>query len=230
MPILMQLLNERETEIEFASYVNRIRIRCVCACVRVIGRLSDWRQIAPCRRLITVHNCSGHKSCGEMKFGQLVAPASTATDPKSAMLAVAQRRWARTGRTRNLCHGLASYLPPSLPCNLLLPLVVVVVVVALAVVTSPNPICSLAAIAFGSPRLVASLPALCSRHILTIRSATGQGRTGQGSLAVLNILKRVAQLIPRLIYMSHTHAHSLFLSLWAACVTPRTRSSPSTRR
>lgn len=138
----MQLLNERETEIEFASYVNRIRIRCVCACVRVIGRLSDWRQIAPCRRLITVHNCSGHKSCGEMKFGQLVAPASTATDPKSAMLAVAQRRWARTGRTRNLCHGLASYLPPSLPCNLLLSLVVVVVVVALAVVTSPNPICS----------------------------------------------------------------------------------------
>lgn len=91
----MQLLNEsvceRESAFEFASYVNRIRIRCVCACVRVIGRLSDWRQIAPRRRLITVHNCSAHKSCGEMKFGQLVAPASTASDPKSAMLAVAPR-------------------------------------------------------------------------------------------------------------------------------------------
>lgn len=222
--------------IEFASYVNQIRFRCVCACACdwPIVRFFDWRQIAPCLRLITVHNCSGHKSCCEMKFGQLVAPASTASDRKSAMLAVAPCRWARTGRTRNLCHGLARYLPTSLPPSLILsPNPVVVVVVALAVVTSHNPICSLAAIAFGSPRSLPPSP-LYSRHILTIRSAMGQGKTGQGSLAVLNILKRVAQLIPGLIYMSHSHSHthtlSLSLSLWAACVTPRTRSSPSTRR
>lgn len=95
----------------------------MCACVRVIGRLSDWRQIAPCRRLITVHNCSGHKSCGEMKFGQLVAPASTASDPKSAMLAVAPRHDGHeldarvTFATAWQVICLRPFLPPSLPLS-----------------------------------------------------------------------------------------------------------------
>lgn len=62
--------------------------------VRVIGRLCNCPigvKLRSCRRLITVHDCScsGHKSCGEMPFGQLVATASTASDPKSAMPAVA---------------------------------------------------------------------------------------------------------------------------------------------
>lgn len=66
---------------------------------------------------------------------------------------------------------------------------------------------------------------------MTIRSATGQGRTGQGSLAVLNILKRVAQLIARLIYMSHTHTHtrtlslSLSLSVGSMCHAPHSTQS-----
>lgn len=221
--------------------------------VRVIGRLCNCPigvKLRSCRRLITVHDCScsGHKSCGEMPFGQLVATASTASDPKSAMPAVATMNDGHeldarvTFATDSLAHKLFRSLPLPLPLALTLSRsarpVVVAVVAALAVVTSANPICSLAAITYVShphphpdSHRLGSLPASppprlppCTRRILT----KGQGNPGQGSLAVLNILKRVAQLIARLIY-THTLAIAPSLRLdrllWAACVTPRTREA-----
>lgn len=150
----------------------------------------------------------------------------------------ATTRWARTGRTRNLCHGQASYLPPSLPTSLppsfrlLLAVVVVVVAVALAVVTSPNPICSLAAIVLGSPRLVASLPTWQSAYFdHSFGDGPRQDRTGV-TCGIKYFEEGRSTHSALDLYVAHTHALSLFLSLslWAACVTPRTRRSPSTRR
>lgn len=149
-----------------------------------------------------------------MKFGQLVAPASTASDPKSAILAVAPWRWARTGRTRNLCHGLARYLPLP-PSFQLSPTPVVVVVVALAVVTSHNPICSLAAIAFGSPRLVASLPTLQSSYFdHSFSDGPRQDRTGVTcGIKYFEEGRSTHSGLDLYVALTHTHTLSLFLSV-----------------
>lgn len=161
-----------------------------------------------------------------MKFGQLVAPASTASDPKSAILAVAPWRWARTGRTRNLCHGLARYLPlpPSFQHS---PTPVVVVVVALAVVTSHNPICSLAAIAFGSPRLVASLPTLQSSYFdHSFSDGPRQDRTGV-TCGIKYFEEGRSTHSGLDLYVALTHTHSLFftLSVGSMCHAPHSKQS-----
>lgn len=102
-----------------------------------------------------------------------------------------------------------------------------VVVVALAVVTSHNPICSLAAIAFGSPRLVASLSTLQSSYFdHSFSDGPRQDRTGV-TCGIKYFEEGRSTHSGLDLYVALTHTHSLFfsLSVGSMCHAPHSKQS-----
>lgn len=224
--------------------------------VRVIGRLCNCPigvKLRSCRRLITVHDCScsGHKSCGEMPFGQLVATASTASDPKSAMPAVATMNDGHeldarvTFATDSLAHKLFRSLPLPLPLALTLSRsarpVVVAVVAALAVVTSANPICSLAAITYVShphphpdSHRLGSLPASPSATLHSAYFDQGPRQPRTGVTCGIKYFEEGRSAHCALDLYTHTRNRTESApgqaSVGSMCHAPHSRSSPSTHR